>query len=360
MPEEHMAEIGALPPSPIRTTDYHTGGEPFRIVPDPPTPIPGATVAERRALALENPDVQFLRALLCSEPRGHADMYGGFVVPPDDDGAHLGVLFWHKDGFSTACGHGTIALGAWAVDTGRVPAPRTGVVDVVVDVPSGRVTARVHRVDGRVVAVDFVNVASWVVATDVPVSTSRGEVRVTIAYGGAMYATLEASQVGLAVTPEHVGDLIAAGREIKWALNDSEYARHPTDARLSGIYGTIWFEDLGDSTDSVAPEGDSARGEVHQRNVTIFADGEVDRSPCGSGTSARLAVLAEQGRLPRGTILRHDSIVGSTFLGRVVGQTHVHGRPAVLPQVTGIAHRTGEHEFWIDPHDWLVPGFVLR
>ena len=154
----------------VTTVDYHTGGEPFRIVADPPVPIPGATVAERRARAIEDPDVQALRAVLCSEPRGHADMYGGFIVPPDDDGADLGVLFWHKDGFSTACGHGTIALGVWAVETGRVAAPETGSVDVVIDVPSGRVTARVHREDARVVAVDFVNVPSWVVARDVPVT----------------------------------------------------------------------------------------------------------------------------------------------------------------------------------------------
>src|SRR5262245_64867630 len=156
-------------------------------------------------------------------------MYGGFIVPPDDDAAHFGVLFWHKDGFSTACGHGTIALGVWAVETGRVEAPETGSVDVVIDVPSGRVTARVHREDSRVVAVDFVNVPSWVVADEVPVATSRGEVRVAVAYGGAIYATLSASSVGLAVVPEQLGDLIAVGREVKWALNDSRHARPPTD-----------------------------------------------------------------------------------------------------------------------------------
>jgi proline racemase len=119
-------------------------------VADPPVPIPGRTVAERRARAIEDPAVQGLRAVLCCEPRGHADMYGGFIVPPDDDGADLGVLFWHKDGFSTACGHGTIALGVWAAETGRVTAPRAGRVDVVIDVPSGRVTARVHRDGTRV------------------------------------------------------------------------------------------------------------------------------------------------------------------------------------------------------------------
>ena len=336
-------------PSSIATTDYHTGGEPFRIVVDPPVPMPGSTVAERRARAIEDPAVQGLRAVLCSEPRGHADMYGGFLVPPDDAGAHLGVLFWHKDGFSTACGHGTIALGAWAVETGRVAAPVDGTADVVIDVPSGRVTARVHRENGRVVAVDFVNVPSWVVAGEVPVTTSRGEVSVTVAYGGAMYATLPAASAGLSVTPQNLSQLIGLGREIKWALDDSEHAVHPTDPRQNGIYGTIWVDDLG-----------GAEGEVHQRNVTVFADGEVDRSPCGSGTCARLAVLTADGRLPAGTVLRHDSIVGSTFTGTVLEALDVDGRPAVIPQVTGMAYRTGEHVFSIDPHDPLVPGFVLR
>jgi proline racemase len=342
-------QSAAVLPATIATTDYHTAGEPFRIVAAPPVPIPGTSVADRRARAIDDPGVQWVRAVLCSEPRGHADMYGGLIVPPDDDGAQLGVLFWHKDGFSTACGHGTIALGVWAVETGRVVAPETGVADVVIDVPSGRVTARVHREGGRSVAVDFVNVPSWVVARDVPVRTSRGAVVVTVAYGGAIYATLPAAQLDLSVTPDRLGDLVALGREIKWALNDTDHAVHPTDPRLNGIYGTIWFDELGDSD-----------GQVRQRNVTIFADGEVDRSPCGSGTCARLAVLADDGRLPAGTALRHDSIVGSTFVGTVLDRIDVDGRTAVIPQVTGMAYRTGDHVFSIDPHDPLVPGFVLR
>jgi proline racemase len=275
------------------------------------------------------------------------------VTVPPDDGADLGVVFWHKDGFSTACGHGTIALGTWAVDTGRVTSPATGVVDVLIDVPSGRVTARVHRIEGRVAAVDFLNVPSWVVARTVPVTTSRGELQVAVAYGSAFYATLPASEVGLSVTPGNLGYLIALGREIKWALNDSEHGVHPTDPRQNGIYGTIWFDELGEV-------GGEVDGEVHQRNVTVFADGEVDRSPCGSGTCARLAVLVDDGRLPTGGRLRHESIVGSTFTGTVLETVTVDGRPAVIPQVTGTAYRTGEHVFCIDPNDPLLPGFVLR
>jgi len=337
-------------PSSIATTDYHTGGEPFRIVPDPPVPIPGATVAERRARAIEDPQAQAVRAVLCSEPRGHADMYGGLIVPPDDPGAHLGVLFWHKDGFSTACGHGTIALGVWAVDTGRVPAPDTGTAEVVIDVPSGRVTARVHTQAGRISCVDFVNVASYVLATEVPVSTSRGLLAVDISYGGAIYAQLDAATVGLSVTPMDVADLIDLGREIKWALNDTTVAQHPSDPRLSGIYGTILFEDV-----ATGPAGS-----LTQRNVTIFADGELDRSPCGSGTCARVATLMHAGRLGDTGLLTHESIVGSSFTARVVARTIAHGYPAVLPEVSGMAYKIGESSFTVDPDDPLVPGFVLR
>ena len=135
----------------IATTDYHTAGEPFRIVTAGAPPLPGDTVADRRARAMRDPDVQAVRRLLCHEPRGHADMYGGFLVEPDDDGAELGVLFWHKDGFSTACGHGTIALARWAVESGRVAAEADGDTELAIDVPSGRVGARVRREGGEIV-----------------------------------------------------------------------------------------------------------------------------------------------------------------------------------------------------------------
>ena len=334
----------------VSTVDYHTAGEPFRIVADPAVSIEGATVAEKRVFAMRDPEVDGLRRLLCFEPRGHADMYGGFIVPPDDAGAHLGVLFWHKDGFSTACGHGTIALGAWAIDSGLVAPDPSGVTEVRVDVPSGRVTARVHRTGDRTTAIDFVNVPSYVVATDVGVDTSRGELNVDVAFGGAMYAFLEASRIGLTVTPDRYAELIAIGREIKWRLNEADVARHATDDRLSGIYGTIIVEDLGP---------DDA-GNPRERNVAIFADGEVDRSPCGSGTAARIAVLAASGRLGSGQELVNESIVGTSFRARIVAEVTADGRPAVIPEVSGMAYRTGEHNFELDPDDPIGLGFVLR
>jgi proline racemase len=321
----------------IATTDYHTAGEPFRIVAEGAVDIPGGSVLARREHARASEAVERVRRLLCHEPRGHADMYGGFVVPPDDDGADLGVLFWHKDGYSTACGHGTIALGAWAVESGRVRAPADGGVDVTIDVPSGRVVARVERRGGVVQRVAFRNVPSYVIARDVP----AGGVRADVAYGGAIYAYVQAGELGLSVAPDELPELIAAGRRVKAALAGSEVAAHPDDPRLSGIYGTVIHEQVGPR---------------HHRNVTVFADGEVDRSPTGSATSARTALLADAGDLGDGERWRNDSIVGTSFHARVIGR----GPEGVLTEIEGSAFRTGEHRFVLDPRDELGTGFVLR
>ena len=277
-------------------------------------------------------------------------MYGGFITPPDDDDAHFGVLFWHKDGFSTACGHGTIALGVWAVQTGRIPFSASGTTEVVIDVPSGRVTARVHSAGQRVTAVDFVNVPSYATASHVEVATSQGAVTVALSFGGAFYAIADAASLGLRVTQEHLPQFIALGREIRGLLNDSPHVQHSSDSRLSGVYGTIFYEDLGRSPD----------GSLLQRNVTIFADGEVDRSPCGSGTCARLAALHAAGEITAGQWLTHESIVGSRFQARVLDTVLAGDCPAVIPQVTGMAYKTGEHAFLVDPDDTMTPGFVLR
>jgi len=320
----------------IAATDYHAAGEPFRIVLDE-LEIPGATVRERREFAAASGKLDQVRRLLCHEPRGHADMYGCFLVPPDDDDADLGVLFWHKDGYSTACGHGTIALGAWAVETGRVAAPADGEVDVTIDVPSGRVVACVRCRAGAVESVAFRNVPAFVVARAEP----AGGVEVDVAYGGALYAFVEASRFGLRVVPEQLPELIRAGREVKRALAGSEASRHPDDERLSGIYGTALYEEV---------------GPLHWRNVVIFADGEVDRSPTGSATSARTALLVDDGTLGEGETWRADSIVGTTFHARALGRTG----DGLLTEVEGTSFRTGEHRFVLDPRDPLGTGFVLR
>ncbi|MFI8961676.1 proline racemase family protein [Streptomyces sp. NPDC053493] len=357
--------VAAGPVAGVRATDYHTAGEPFRIVDLTAgaaaglPPAPGDTVAERRATLLgpggsgtapRPGPLDELRRLLVQEPRGHAGMYGGFVVPPDDDGAHLGVLFWHKDGWSTACGHGTIALGAWAVDSGLVAAPADGDAHVRVDVPSGRVTAVVHRAGGRTTGVTFRNVPARVTGRAVPVTTSFGTATVDLAYAGACYASLDARALGLNVDRARLHELVRAGREIGTALAGHPATRHPDGPLLSGVYGVILYEELPDT-----PTG------PHQRNVTVFADGQTDRSPCGSGTSARLALLADEGRLAEGRELTHESVVGTVFTGRVPPATATATAAAdgLVTEVTGTAHRTGEHLFTRDPYDALGTGFPL-
>jgi len=335
----------------ITTTDYHTGGEPFRIVTGGVPPLEGATVPERRRWAAAN--VDHVRRLLVNEPRGHADMYGGFVTPADDADGDLGVVFFHNEGYSTACGHGTIALVTWAIDTGRVAGePDAREVAVTVDVPSGRLacTARLDE-HGRVEAVRFRNVPSFVLARDVEVATSRGPLTLDIAFGGAFYGSLDVRTLGLHVEPRALPELIALQRELRPALERAVHVVHPEQPDLAGIYGVIFWEPL-EATDG-APQT--------QRNVTVFADGEVDRSPCGSGTSARLAILRDRGEIAVAETLRHRSIVDSVFDGRVVEGGPVVGRhQTLITEVEGPAFLTGQHTFTLDDRDPLAEGFLLR
>jgi proline racemase len=286
---------------------------------------------------MRDPDVEAVRRLLCHEPRGHADMYGCHVVEPNDGGADLGVVFFHNAGYSTACGHGTIALVTWALDEGVVERAE-GENRVVVDVPSGRVETFASVADGRVRSVRFRNVPSFVWAEGIEL----GDLRVDVAFGGAFYAS-----VPEAVAPPELPRLIALGRSLKHELEASLEVVHPVEPELRDVYGVIFWQEEGERP-------------LTQRNVTVFADGEVDRSPCGSGTSARLALLDRAGRLPRGEELRHVSIVGSEFTGRVIGDADVAGIAAVLTEIEGSAFRTGTHVFELDPSDPLGEGFLLR
>ena len=335
----------------IDTVDYHTGGEPFRIVVGGVPPLEGATILERRRFAFEHLD--HVRRFLVHEPRGHADMYGCHVVPPNDAGADLGVVFFHNEGYSTACGHGTIALVTWALEGGVMP--MTGKeTAVTVDVPSGRLAcvARCDVAARRVTSVRFTNVPSFVLATGVTMPTSRGPVIVDVAYGGAFYGSADVRSLGLAVDKASLPVLIDLQRELRPALDVALDVVHPDEPELRGIYGMIWWQD-----EPTVPGDDAA---LTQRNVTVFADGEVDRSPCGSGTSARLALLHAAGRLRTGETLRHRSIVDSVFAGRLAGVTEVAGRPGVITEVEGSAHLAGRSHFVLDPADPLGTGFLLR
>jgi proline racemase len=337
------------PPLSVSTTDYHTAGEPFRIVGAGGVgPIPGDNVLDKREWAVQNLDR--VKRLLVFEPRGHADMYGCFVTEPDDEGGDLGVLFFHNAGFSTACGHGTIALATWAIESGIVAAsePETR---LVVDAPSGRLPVTASVENGRVRSVRFRNVPSFVRSRGLRVGThSGGEVSLDVAFGGAYYASVDAGQLGLAVVAANLARFVEVGREIKNRLNATAEVSHPLEPRLREVYGTIFFEDA----------ANDGRFCLAQRNVTVFADGEVDRSPCGSGTSARLALLHAEGMLATGETLDHSGIVGTRFTGRVVEETEVAGVPAVATEVEGNARLTGHHRFVLDRDDPLGPGFLLR
>jgi proline racemase len=321
----------------VNTVDYHTAGEPFRIVSGGVPPLRGGTIMAKRRYALDYLDE--IRQLLVFEPRGHADMYGGFVTEPEDAGAQLGVVFFHNAGYSTACGHGTIALVTWAIDTALVPGGGR-LVEVVVDVPSGRLKTVATMQDGRVRSVRFRNVPSFVLLDGLTVTVGGRRTDVAVAYGGAFYAVVPADRFELPIEPAFVPRFIELGREIKAAIEAERDIVHPLEPELAGIYGVMFT--------------------AENRNVTVFADGEVDRSPCGSGTSARLALLDQRGELARGSTLMHESIIGSRFAARVVGEERVADYPAVITEVEGSAHLTGHHQFVLETDDPIGLGFLIR
>jgi proline racemase len=329
----------------ITTIDAHTEGEPFRVITGGYPDLPGDTILARRRYAREHLD--HLRTALMWEPRGHADMYGCIVTPPVSPGADIGVLFMHNEGYSTMCGHGIIGITKVALETGLLPmaAPET---TVRIDTPAGLVTAHARVEKGQVMGVRFQNVPSFVLALDQAVEVpGLGRVRYDIAFGGAFYAYVQAEEVGVTCTPEDFRLLIDRGVAIKRAIMASRPIPHPFEEDLSFLYGTIFV-------------GPPVGGGRHSRNVCIFAEGEVDRCPTGTGVSGRLAIHYGRGEIDLGQAIVVESIVGTTFTGRIVDTTTFGPYPAVIPEIEGTAHITGRHEFLVDPADPLREGFILR
>jgi proline racemase len=339
----------------FQTIDAHTAGEPLRVVTAGWPHIPGATILAKRQYARENHDA--LRRALMWEPRGHADMYGCILTGPATPDGDVGVLFLHNEGYSTMCGHGIIALVtvAWEcglLDPAGLERDASGQPIVKIDTPAGRVTATVHVADEadrqRVARVSFRNVPSFVLAPDLDVEVPGfGSVRCDIAFGGAFYAYVEAADLDLEIEPSAYSRLIDAGRRVKRAVTEQYEIVHPAgDPDLNFLYGTIFVQ--------------KGEGAVHSRNVCVFAEGEVDRSPTGTGVSGRAAIHHRRGELEAGQPITIESIIGSSFDVRVAAETTVGNLPAVVPEVTGTAHITGRHEFMIDPSDPLRDGFFLR
>lgn len=329
----------------ITAIDAHTGGEPLRVFTSGLPELSGTTMLERRRYAQEHLDS--LRMSLMWEPRGHADMYGCILTPPSTPEADVGVLFMHNEGFSTMCGHGIIALVTVLIETRMLPAtfPST---EVRIDTPAGLVIATAQTEADCVRSVSFQNVPSFVLALDETVVVpSLGSVRYDLAFGGAFYAYVAAADVGVRCVPEDYRLLIDKGMAIKRAIMAARPIAHPLEDDLGFLYGTIFIEP------SSAPA-------VHSRNVCVFAEGEVDRSPTGTGVSGRLALHHARGEIVVGESIVIESIIGSRFTGSVSATTLIGPYEAIIPQVEGSAYITGRHEFFLNPDDELGSGFMLR
>lgn len=323
------------------TLDLHTEGEPLRLITSGFPQAEGATVVQRRLWAMENLD-EHRRALML-EPRGHADMYGAILTPPDSADADAGVLFVHNEGFSTMCGHGVIAVASAIVRQNLLALENPGVVRL--DTPAGRVVARVHEATPWVV--QFLNVPSFVEQRAVPVSVDGLDLTADIAFGGAYYAFVDATQCGLSLEPEEFGRIVALGKQIKAAVRNRITLAHPSrQAELNFLYGVIFH-------------GPGKPG-AHSRHVCVFADGEVDRSPTGTGVSARAALLAESGDLDLGQEALIESLIGGQFSVRVAARRRLGQREVVIPEVRGRTYMVGSCRWVVEPDDPMRSGFLLR
>ena len=332
----------------VKTVDMHTGGEPLRVILDGFPELKGNSVLEYRRYCKENYD--HLRTALLFEPRGHADMYGCILVPPNDNGADFGILFLHNEGYSTMCGHAIIAISTLAIQMDWVKVCE-GENILKIDAPCGRIISFVEVMEGKVVGVKFHCVPSFVVGLDSTVNIPGiGEVTYDLAYGGAFYAyvDLKKNNLHLNLEPSSYQNLIRKGMEIKHAVMEQDAGiAHPFEADLGFLYGTIFIE----------PSG---KDSIHSKNVCIFAEGEVDRCPTGSGVSGRMAIHWARKELAQNEVIAIESITGSVFKGSVVEEKEYGPFTAVIPQVEGTAHITGTHTFILDPEDPMKDGFILR
>ncbi|WP_027343996.1 proline racemase family protein [Hamadaea tsunoensis] len=323
--------------------DSHTEGMPTRVITGGIGPFPGATMAERRLYGIKERDD--LRLLLMREPRGHSAMSGAILQPPTRPDADWGVLYIEVSGWLPMCGHGTIGVATVLVETGMVEVTEP-VTTIRLDTPAGLVVAAVEVRDGRAVAVTLRNVPSFLYATDVPLAVPGvGDVTVDIAFGGNFYAFLPASALGLPVTPAALPELLGKGLRIMDAVMEQAPPRHPLDPAIDDCRHVIAYQDGTDGADAKA--------------ATLIHPGWVDRSPCGTGTSARMAQLHGRGRLALDTDFVNESVLGTRFTGRLVEETTVGNLSAVVPTITGRAWITGMGQYLLDPTDPFPAGFAL-
>jgi trans-L-3-hydroxyproline dehydratase len=330
----------------IAVLDMHTGGEPVRIIREGYPVVPGETILAKRRYAREHLD--HLRKLLMFEPRGHCDMYGALLVEPTLPGADLAVLFMHNEGYSTMCGHATIALGRYAVDHGLVPKVEP-VTEVGLECPCGLVKVYVEVQDGRAGRVSFDSVPAFLLAKQLRLEVpGYGPVVTDVSYGGAFYALADARHLGLDVRISRTRELVDAATALSKAVNKALRVEHPVEPDLGFLYGSI----LTDGREHAAA-GTSA-------NICVFADAEVDRSPTGSGVTARMAARFQRGMVQPGEVCEFESVTGALFTGQVRGTSTCGSKPAVTVRVGGHAYYTGEARFWLEDGDEIGKGFLLK
>lgn len=330
----------------LTVVDMHTGGEPLRIVTGGYPDIPKGTILEKRAYVRDHLD--HLRKILMFEPRGHYDMYGALLVEPDLPGADLAVLFMHNEGYSTMCGHAIIALGRYAVDE-RLVAPREPLTTVNIEAPCGLISAAVEVRDGKAGAVSFESVPAFLFARDRRIELpGYGPVGFDIAYGGAFYALADCRQFGLEFGRNRVRDFVDAATALTNKLKAELPLSHPDHADLAFLYGTI------------LTDGQDAFSDTPTKNICVFAEAEVDRSPTGSGVTARLAAMHAKGQIEIGRTRLFESIAGSRFSGAVARTATAGPHDAIIARVGGRAYYSGRAEFIVEDDDDLGRGFLLR
>jgi proline racemase len=328
----------------LSAVDAHAEGNPERVVISGVPPIPGETMLEKSKYVRDHMD--YLRTLLVHEPRGHGNMYASLVVPPTVDEADFGIMYLEPGGYATMCGHGTIAICTVLVEIGFVEAkePET---EIVLDTPAGLVRTRVAVKDGRAESVTLKNVPSFLYQTDVEVDVPElGRVKVDIAYGGNFYAILPVESVGLEVAPEYASQLITCGTDIWRAVNEQVEIRHPEEPAI-------------DCVNYVEFSAPATHPKAAMKNAVVVPPTGMDRSPCGTGTSAKMALLHAKGELGLNEEFVHESIIGSLYYGKLIEETQVGEYPAVVPTIRGSAYIMGIHQFVLDPRDPFPAGFRL-
>jgi len=329
----------------IHAVDSHTMGEPTRIVIGGINAIPGKSMAEKKEYLEENLDN--IRTGIMLEPRGHNDMFGSILTQPCDEKADLGIIFMDGGGYLNMCGHGTIGAMTVAVETGMVPMVEP-FTKVVLEAPAGLVYGDVKVENSKVKSVSFNNVPAFHYMKDAQIELpGYGTLTFDISFGGSFFAIISAKQLGITVEPKNAQKLTELGMDIRDIINKEIKVQHPELAHINTV-------------DLVEIYDDPTHPDATYKNVVIFGQGQVDRSPCGTGTSAKLATLYSKGQLKKGEKFVYESIAGTLFEGEIMDDVKVGEFDGVIPRITGAAYITGFNHFVFDEEDPLKDGFILK